>query len=87
MIKIKVIQFNKYKNKHKDERMYEHMHRYIDYAKENNIDLALCFKIEDVDDLFCDINENFKIQAVTTNRDITNRLSKINYVDLSDEEY
>ena len=57
---MKVIQFNKYKNKHKDERMYEHMHRYIDYAKENNIDLALCFKIEDVDDLFCDINENFK---------------------------
>lgn len=84
---MKVIQFNKYKNKHKDERMCEHMHRYIDYAKENNIDLALCFKIEDVDDLFCDINENFKIQAVTTSRDITNRLSKINYVDLSDVEY
>ena len=84
---MKVIQFNKHKNKHKYERMYEHMHRYIDYAKENNIDLALCFKIEDVDDLFCDINENFKIQAVTTSRDITNRLSKINYVDLNDEEY
>lgn len=83
---MKIIQFNKHKNKYKNQHQYEYMHRLIDYANENGIGLALCFKIEDVDELFCDIDKNFKIQVVTMSEDITDRLSNINYIDLNDLE-
>ena len=79
MIKIKVIQFNKYKNQHN----YDYIDTMLDYAKENNIELALCFKTEDVYELFDVIDKELKITAVTMNKDIIDRLSGTNYVDLN----
>ena len=55
----------------------------LDYAKENNIELALCFKTEDVYELFDVIDKELKITAVTMNKDIIDRLSGTNYVDLN----
>ena len=79
MIKIKVIQFNKYKNQHN----YDYIDAMLDYAKESNIELALCFKTEDVYELFDVIDKELKITAVTMNKDIIDRLSGTNYVDLN----
>lgn len=55
----------------------------LDYAKESNIELALCFKTEDVYELFDVIDKELKITAVTMNKDIIDRLSGTNYVDLN----
>ena len=76
---MKVIQFNKYKKQHN----YEYIDYMLDYAKENNIELALCFKTEDVYELFDVIDKELKITAVTMNKDIIDRLSGTNYVELN----
>lgn len=76
---MKVIQFNKYKKQHN----YEYIDYMLDYAKENNIELALCFKTEDVYELSDVIDKELKITAVTMNKDIIDRLSGTNYVDLN----